>query len=57
VAGADYAVAPVFPVGFGDFTAVIVEGTVDVMSGDATAQEVLDEAAEVGNEIVAEMSE
>jgi multiple sugar transport system substrate-binding protein len=55
VNGAEYAVAPVFPLGFGDFTVAVDEGTVDVMAGDATAQEVLDEAAEIWNEITEEM--
>jgi multiple sugar transport system substrate-binding protein len=55
VNGAEYAVAPVFPIGFGDFTAVVDEGTVDVMNGDAEAQEVMDEAAEIAAEIAAEM--
>jgi multiple sugar transport system substrate-binding protein len=55
VAGAEYAWAPVFPLGFGDFTAALDEGTVDVLSGDATAQEVLDETSEIASEIQAEM--
>jgi multiple sugar transport system substrate-binding protein len=55
VNGADYAVAPVFPLGFGDFTAVVDEGTVAIINGEATAQEVLDEAAEVAAEIAEEM--
>lgn len=55
VAGAAYAWAPVFPLGFGDFTAALDEGTVDVMNGDATAEEALTEAAEIAAEIQAEM--
>ena len=54
VNGADYAVAPVFPLGYGDFTVAIDEGTVDVLAGERTAQEVLDEAAEIWNEITEE---
>jgi multiple sugar transport system substrate-binding protein len=54
VSGADYAWAPVFPLGYGDFTAAVDEGTVDVMSGDATAEEALAEAAEIAREIQAE---
>jgi multiple sugar transport system substrate-binding protein len=54
VAGAAYAWAPVFPLGYGDFTTVVDEGTVDVMNGDATAEEVMTEAAEIAAEIQAE---
>jgi multiple sugar transport system substrate-binding protein len=54
VAGAEYAWAPVFPIGYGDFTAVVDEGTVDVLNGDATAEEALTEAGEIAREIQAE---
>jgi multiple sugar transport system substrate-binding protein len=57
VNGAEYAWAPVFPLGYGDFTAAVDEGTVAVMAGDATAEEVMVEAAEVAREIQAEMGE
>jgi multiple sugar transport system substrate-binding protein len=56
VAGAEYAWAPVFPIGYGDFTSVVDEGTVDVLNGDATAEEIMTEAAEVAREIMAEGS-
>jgi multiple sugar transport system substrate-binding protein len=55
VAGADYAVAPVFPLGFGDFVSVVDSGTVAVMNGTETAQDVMDEAAEVAAEIAEEL--
>ncbi len=55
VKGADYAWAPVFPLGFGDFTTTVDEGTVDVMRGEMTPQDALAEAAEVAREIQAEM--
>jgi len=55
VNGAEYAVAPVFPSGFGDFTAAVDAGTVDVMNGDATAQEAMDDAAAIATEIHDEM--
>jgi multiple sugar transport system substrate-binding protein len=54
VQGADYAWAPVFPIGFDDFNAVLAEGTTDVLNGDAEPQDVLDEAAEVATELQAE---
>ncbi len=54
VTGADYAVAPVFPLGYGDFTASVDEGTIAVIAGEATAQEAMDESAEIAAEIMAE---
>ncbi len=54
VIGAEYAVAPVFPLGYGDFTVIVDEGTVALLAGETTAQEVLDEAAAVWDEITAE---
>lgn len=54
VAGAAYAWAPVFPLGYGDFTAAIDEGTTDLMNGEASAAEVMTEAAEIAREIQAE---
>lgn len=57
VAGAEYAVAPVFPVGFSDMTTLLNENTIAVMAGNMSAQEALDDVAEVGNEIVAELGE
>lgn len=55
VIGAEYAWAPVFPVGFADFTDTVVNGMNAVLSGDQSAQELLDEAQAVGEEIMAEM--
>lgn len=55
VNGAEYAVAPIFPFGFGDFTTAVDEGTVDVLNGDADAQEAMDEAAEIATELFEEM--
>lgn len=54
VSAADYAVAPVFPLGFGDFNTSFGEATTDVLAGNQTAQEALDSVAEVWNEIQAE---
>lgn len=54
VAGADYAWAPVFPLGYGDFTTALDEGTIAVMTGEASAEEALTEAADVAREIQAE---
>jgi multiple sugar transport system substrate-binding protein len=55
VLGAAYAWAPVFPLGYGDFTAVVDEGTIAVINGEATSEEVMVEAAEVAREIQAEL--
>jgi len=57
VTGGEYAWAPVFPVGFNDFVEALTQGTVDVMAGDEDAQDVLDEAAEIAQEIYDEMGE
>ncbi len=54
VSAAEYAVAPVFPLGFGDFNTAFVEATNDVMAGTADPQAALDEVADVWNEIQAE---
>jgi len=54
VTGAEYAVAPVFPLGFGDFNTAFGEATNAVMSGAEGAQEALDAVAETWNEIQAE---
>jgi multiple sugar transport system substrate-binding protein len=56
VTGAEYAFTPSTSLGFADFVTVIDTGMNEVLAGDRTAQEVLDEAAEVGTEIQAEMS-
>jgi multiple sugar transport system substrate-binding protein len=55
ITGAEYAVAPVWPLGFGDFNDVIAKGSGSVLDGSVSAQELLDEAAEVAAEIAAEM--
>lgn len=57
VAGADYAVAPIFPLGFGDFTDSLSGNMQAVLDGEVTAQEVMDEAQEIAEEIAAEMME
>jgi multiple sugar transport system substrate-binding protein len=54
VNGAAYAWAPVFPLGYGDFTTAVDEGTTAVISGDSTAEAALTEAADVAREIQAE---
>lgn len=55
VAGAANATAPVFPSGFGDFTDALANGSNALLSGEADAQEVLDEAAEIAQELFEEM--
>jgi multiple sugar transport system substrate-binding protein len=55
VTGADYAVAPIFPLGYADFSTVIDNGMNEVLAGTVTAQELLDEAQEVAQEIHDEM--
>ena len=56
VTGADYAIAPIFPQGYADFTKVVDDGLNEVLAGDKTPQELLDEAQEVAVEIHDEMS-
>ncbi len=56
VTGAEYAVAPVFPLGYADFTTILDNGMNEVLSGSRTAQDLLDEAAEVAQEIKDELS-
>ena len=56
VTGAEYAVAPIFPLGYADFTKVVDDGLNEVLAGDKTPQELLDEAQEVAVEIHDEMS-
>jgi multiple sugar transport system substrate-binding protein len=55
VAGAAYAWAPVFPIGFGDFTTAVDDGTVAVMSGEENAEAMMQDAAEIAREIQSEM--
>ncbi|MCC7209943.1 MAG: ABC transporter substrate-binding protein [Anaerolineae bacterium] len=54
VNGAEYAWAPVFPLGYGDFTTAVDEGTTGVMDGSLTPEEALQNAAEIAREIKAE---
>ncbi len=55
VTGADYAMTTVWPLGYADFNDVIAKGSIEVMNGAKSAQELLDEAAEVAAEIQAEL--
>ena len=55
VAGADYAVAPIFPLGFADFDAAANEATSLVMTGEEDVADALEEAADVAREIQEEM--
>jgi len=55
VTGGEYAWAPVFPLGYGDFTTALRENTVDVIGGGSTAEDALTDAGEVAREIQAEM--
>lgn len=51
VKGAEYAVAPVFPLGYADFTKAVDDGTNAVMAGQQTVEEMMDEAAAVAEDI------
>jgi multiple sugar transport system substrate-binding protein len=53
VTGASYAVAPVWPLGYADFDKSLVDGTNAVIGGQQTAQEALDAAAKVADDIKA----
>lgn len=55
VAGADYAIAPVFPLGFADFDAAANEATTLVMTLEEDVDDALEEAADVAREILEEM--
>ncbi|MGB7340706.1 MAG: extracellular solute-binding protein [Phototrophicaceae bacterium] len=55
VAGADYAVAPIFPLGFADFDAAANDATTLVMTLEEDAADALLDAADVAREIQAEM--
>lgn len=55
VEGAQYAVAPIFPIGFGDFNAAADEATTLVMTLEEDPADALEEAAEVAREIAEEM--
>lgn len=52
--GAEYAVAPVFPIGYGDFTVALDEASVEALEG-GDARELLTEVGEISDEITAEM--
>jgi multiple sugar transport system substrate-binding protein len=51
VKGADYAVAPIWPLGYADFDKALVDGTNAVMGGQQTPQEAMDAAAAVAQDI------
>ena len=53
--GADYAIAPVFPLGFDDFTAELDDATTQVMQLSDTPEDALADVAEVGQEIAEEL--
>ncbi len=55
VTGADYAVAPIFPVGYADFNAAADEATTLVMTLEEDASDALEEAADVAREIQEEL--
>jgi len=55
VNGAEYAIAPIFPLGFADFDAAVNDATTLVMTGEEEAADALEDAAEVAREIQAEM--
>jgi multiple sugar transport system substrate-binding protein len=55
VNGAEYAIAPIFPLGFADFDAAVNDATTLVMTGEEEAADALEEAAEVAREIQEEM--
>jgi multiple sugar transport system substrate-binding protein len=57
VNGAAYAWAPVFPLGYGDFTTAVDEGTVAVLNGEATVADAMTEMADVAREIHDEMAQ
>lgn len=51
VKGAEYAIAPVFPLGYADFTKSVDDGTNAVIAGTQTAKEMMDAAAAVAEDI------
>lgn len=55
VNGGAYAVAPVFPLGFGDFTDAVDQGMNAVIAGRTSARDMMDEAAEIAEEIAEEL--
>ncbi|MCU0512578.1 MAG: sugar ABC transporter substrate-binding protein [Anaerolineae bacterium] len=55
VAGAAYAVAPIFPLGFADFDAAVNDGTTLAMTLEEDPADVMTEAADVAREILADM--
>jgi multiple sugar transport system substrate-binding protein len=55
VSGADYAVAPIFPLGYGDFDVAANEATTLVMTGEEEAEDALVDAADVAREIQEEL--
>lgn len=55
VNGAEYAIAPIFPLGFADFDAAVNDATIQVMALEEDPGEALEEASEVAREIQEEM--
>lgn len=55
VTGADYAVAPIFPVGYADFDAAANDATTLVMTLEEDASDALEEAADVARDIKDEL--
>jgi multiple sugar transport system substrate-binding protein len=56
LAGAEYAVAPIFPLGYGDFDVAVNDATTAVMTDGADVAEVLTEASDVAREIQEELA-
>jgi multiple sugar transport system substrate-binding protein len=56
VAGAEYAVAPVFPLGYADFTTALDEATTAVLTGEEDAEDAIADAADVAREIQEEQA-
>ena len=56
VAGANYAVAPVFPLGYADFTSALDEATTAVLTGEEDADSALGDVADVAREIQEEQA-
>lgn len=55
VTGAEYAIAPIFPLGFGDFDVAVNDATTLVMTGEEDVADALEEAADIAREIQEEM--
>lgn len=55
VSGAEYAIAPIFPLGYADFDVAANEATTLVMTGEEEAEDALVDAADVAREIQEEL--